>query len=50
MEEIIRKSLIHLLKVEKGRQSWLHKTFNKKCELCKELNFLLKVLEDYAKS
>jgi len=45
MEEIVKKTLIHLLKVEEGRQNLLHKTFNKNCKLCKELKFLLRELE-----
>jgi len=50
MEEIVKKTLIHLLKVEEGRQNWLHKSFYKDCELCKELKFLLKELKNDAKS
>ena len=50
MEEIVKKTLIHLLKVEQNRQGWLHTTFHKECKMCKELKFLLKELEDDAKS
>ena len=50
MEEIVKKTLIHLLKVEEGRQNWIHRNFNKDCKLCKELKFLLRELEDDAKS